>query len=604
MAITAGAAVTPRNLVVANGKAPSGAAGADGNSTIADSTIFENQGGFAGTGGKGGPSTNATHPGQGGAGGASSPLGNGGGIYNTGTLIVTSSTIAGNKVVGGGDGGSGGSGDPGGKGGNGADAASGGGIWSDGGSVSIANGTIAGNDAADGGIGGHGGQTDDTEPGGTGGDGGDGGAGGGVQIEGPTVTPVLLNDTIADNVRGFAGPGGSAGVNQNQAVGQGGSAGINGVGGGVVDAPLSASDKSPATELVNTLLADNSSNCVGGSEGKIVDGGHNLSFGTDDDDCPSTFANGDPRLGTLADNGGPTETIALQAGSAAIDQIPATGVPAGKRADASGHAGDRAAELRRPGRCRGRLRARDDARARDAQQPRSGARDRDVHGRGRLLRPRQLHLRREQQQRHVVPADGLYHGQPGAGREHWRRHLRRWHPRRRHLRRGHPRWRHPRRRHPRRRHPRQRHPRPWARTRDLVGAANPRPLPGQPARDRGHRTSPGRAPCAAGHDLPLHAVGNVSPGDHVHPPGSRPGERRSLRRPTKRLTRTRAKRCTRQVPAGKLVRSSEPQGPDAIAFSGRIGRRPLRPGLYRATLQAFDADGASGQVTVGFTVVL
>jgi hypothetical protein len=74
--------------------------------------------------------------------------------------------------------------------------------------------------------------------------------------------------------------------------------------------------------LTNSLLASNSRNC-GGS---ITDGGHNLSFPASDTSCPATFAHGDPKLAaSLHDNGGPTQTLALQAGSAAIDQIPATG---------------------------------------------------------------------------------------------------------------------------------------------------------------------------------------------------------------------------------------------------------------------------------------
>jgi hypothetical protein len=43
-------------------------------------------------------------------------------------------------------------------------------------------------------------------------------------------------------------------------------------------------------------------------------------------DCvPATFAGADPSLGALQDNGGPTQTISLAAGSAAINQIPASG---------------------------------------------------------------------------------------------------------------------------------------------------------------------------------------------------------------------------------------------------------------------------------------
>jgi hypothetical protein len=48
-----------------------------------------------------------------------------------------------------------------------------------------------------------------------------------------------------------------------------------------------------------------------------VGGGGNLSF--DDGGCPGTFLSGDPQLGPLTDDGGPTWTTALGPGSAAID---------------------------------------------------------------------------------------------------------------------------------------------------------------------------------------------------------------------------------------------------------------------------------------------
>ena len=72
--------------------------------------------------------------------------------------------------------------------------------------------------------------------------------------------------------------------------------------------------------LQNSLLAlNNGGNC----SASVLDGGHNLSFG--DTTCPATFANGDPKLGPLQNNGGQSPTISLQPGSAAINQIPATG---------------------------------------------------------------------------------------------------------------------------------------------------------------------------------------------------------------------------------------------------------------------------------------
>jgi hypothetical protein len=73
------------------------------------------------------------------------------------------------------------------------------------------------------------------------------------------------------------------------------------------------------TKLQNTIVADDEGgNCAGTP---FLDEGHNITFA--DMSCPGT--NGDPKLGQLAANGGPTQTLALGTGSAAIDAIPATG---------------------------------------------------------------------------------------------------------------------------------------------------------------------------------------------------------------------------------------------------------------------------------------
>jgi hypothetical protein len=68
--------------------------------------------------------------------------------------------------------------------------------------------------------------------------------------------------------------------------------------------------------LRNTIVAGNvgQANCFV-YRGEIIDGGGNLSF--PDTTCPGI--NGDPKLGTLQNNGGLTDTMALGAGSAAID---------------------------------------------------------------------------------------------------------------------------------------------------------------------------------------------------------------------------------------------------------------------------------------------
>ena len=62
------------------------------------------------------------------------------------------------------------------------------------------------------------------------------------------------------------------------------------------------------TTLKNTLVPSNPGGNCGGT---ITDGGGNLSSG--DATCPGI--NGDPKLGPLQDNGGPTQTMALGAGA-------------------------------------------------------------------------------------------------------------------------------------------------------------------------------------------------------------------------------------------------------------------------------------------------
>jgi len=70
--------------------------------------------------------------------------------------------------------------------------------------------------------------------------------------------------------------------------------------------------------VADSIVADNgTANC----SGSITDAGGNLMHG--DTSCAG-FTSGDPKLGALADNGGPTKTMLPGAGSAAIDQITCT----------------------------------------------------------------------------------------------------------------------------------------------------------------------------------------------------------------------------------------------------------------------------------------
>jgi hypothetical protein len=72
----------------------------------------------------------------------------------------------------------------------------------------------------------------------------------------------------------------------------------------------------PVTWVANTIIASNSGGNCSFSAGALVSGGNNLQFG--DTTCTGmTVAN--PLLGPLANNGGLTQTMALGAGSPAID---------------------------------------------------------------------------------------------------------------------------------------------------------------------------------------------------------------------------------------------------------------------------------------------
>ena len=73
--------------------------------------------------------------------------------------------------------------------------------------------------------------------------------------------------------------------------------------------------------------------------------------------------------------------------------------------------------------------------------------------------------------------------------------------------------------------------------------------------------------------------------------------------PTASLRRRHAKRCTRTLTVGTLVRANEAAGADSVAFSGRIGSRALAPRGYKALLSASNPGGRSRIVQLAFTVV-
>ena len=66
--------------------------------------------------------------------------------------------------------------------------------------------------------------------------------------------------------------------------------------------------------------------------------------------------------------------------------------------------------------------------------------------------------------------------------------------------------------------------------------------------------------------------------------------RRSCRRCRAVSTLGRGRRCRRWVTAASLRRVAN-AGANRVAFSGRAGRRALRPGAYRLVVKATDAAG-------------
>jgi hypothetical protein len=81
--------------------------------------------------------------------------------------------------------------------------------------------------------------------------------------------------------------------------------------------------------------------------------------------------------------------------------------------------------------------------------------------------------------------------------------------------------------------------------------------------------------------------------------GKRKGK--SCVKPTRQLRKS--KNCARYARAGTLMRTSA-GGPGSVAFSGRIGKKRLKPGRYQAIVMATDAAGNhSTPKTLAFTVV-
>lgn len=363
-AVTGTITLTNGELVITNDLTISGPGAANlaisGNNSsrvfaISNSAATVNISGLAIRNGRAKSGTNGLNgTGSNSPGGSGSNGQNGGGIFNLGTLTMTSCIISNNSTGIGGDGGRGGnaaligSGN-GGSGGGGGDGGSGGGIFNAG-TLNLIACTVNRNTARDGGIGGDGGSGGNTGRGGTGAFGGDGGEGGGIFNTGSLS---LNNCTVSANLSGRGGAGGTPGGGGQPGGGGFGGAGGSGAGlrslagGGQVflknctvisnsaamGGPYSSGTsrgpdgsgggiQSFGLQLLNTLVARNVATSGADVSGSIVSAGHNLigdSAGSSGFGASDITGIANPLLGPLADNGGPTPTHALLAGSPALE---------------------------------------------------------------------------------------------------------------------------------------------------------------------------------------------------------------------------------------------------------------------------------------------
>jgi hypothetical protein len=219
-------------------------------------------------------------------GGNSTELGSGGGIYNAGSASVAESFINGNLAH-----------------------ASGGGFYNAG-TLTLTKNNVNGNQA-----GSHGGGientgtitvTDSTISNNSAAFSGGGVSNAGSDIGGdPRGTATLANSTISGNTGGGIGTGGGLSM-LNVTI-------ASNTGRGLLTSPFSGET------VRNTIIAANSGGDCQIGPGLISEGNNLDSDGTCTLNGPGDISSVNPLLEPLADNGGPTQTHALLAGSPAID---------------------------------------------------------------------------------------------------------------------------------------------------------------------------------------------------------------------------------------------------------------------------------------------
>jgi hypothetical protein len=296
----AGNTLTLNHLTIANGYSTGGVVGGgiyhccNGTLTIMDSTFSGNRVDWAGAGGgiynTGGPLTimNSIFSGN-------NATDSGGGIYNYySTLTITNSTFSGNSAT------------------SGAWGSGGGGISNSGGPLTITNSTFSSNSASFSGGGGIYNYSNTLTITNSSFSGNSASAGGGIWNYYDTL--IITNSTFSDNSATGTGGGifniGTLIVTNSSLSGNSASSG-----GGIRNLNLQGG----VATLRNTVVANSASggNCNGTitNEGNNIDDGTTCGWGSASGSMSST----DPLLGTLTDNGGPTQTFALLAGSPAID---------------------------------------------------------------------------------------------------------------------------------------------------------------------------------------------------------------------------------------------------------------------------------------------
>jgi hypothetical protein len=325
-----------------------GAVRAGGTLTIVSSTISGNAtgaggiagGGRGGTGGAGNLDSGNGWFGGDATAGAGGPGGDGGGVYAGTALNATRSLFFDNHSGNGGHGGFGeggaggisgftaGHGNTGGTGtgGAGGRGGRGGAALTNAAGSEVKDATITQNGGGSGGaggdgLGGQGGKTNNAAQGGFGGigNGSSGGSAGAGAVALPTGNLNIVHATLSSNAAGSAGGAGTGTAGQGGPGGTiPGGAGTSSNGSPGAAAPGGLHNLGGALSLANSIVASNTpANCAG----SIGNGGNNIRF--PGGSCPGGTA--DPLLAALADNGGPTRTQALGNGSAALDAVPAVG---------------------------------------------------------------------------------------------------------------------------------------------------------------------------------------------------------------------------------------------------------------------------------------